>query len=304
MHLPHHATRNDACGRCAWPRLSHMCCETLHSATTGRRQHAVTFQQWLCAGMKTPYLLLPSDYLLVIPSSSCRARMVSARFRMGRRCRRPMGSFSTSGTTLMATKTGPLLTEDVADVTAEGFEIVELIGGGIAGRFGDASVVNVLGVRHRLPAGGGITPIIEQEVVKVARLLAGNRRQHAHVHQQGAFRVKQHHLLVWQPQGNTQGGGGRLPHGPAHGQIADPGLGARGRDRRALGFIARGAPHRVAPLASARASSWPRQPQPTIRTRATLQRLTSAARQRSASACRRDRYSSSVSSASPRARRR
>ena len=48
-----------------------------------------------------------AGYPRLIPRSSCRSRMVSARFRIAGRCRRPMGSFSIAGTTLMATKTGP-----------------------------------------------------------------------------------------------------------------------------------------------------------------------------------------------------
>lgn len=48
-----------------------------------------------------------SVYAVVIPSSACRVLIVSARERMARRCRRPMGSFSTAGTTLMAINTGP-----------------------------------------------------------------------------------------------------------------------------------------------------------------------------------------------------
>ena len=61
-----------------------------------------------CHGRWVIPLGAPVGYPPVIPNSSCRSRMVSARLRAGRRCRRPMGSFSMAGTTLMATNTGPL----------------------------------------------------------------------------------------------------------------------------------------------------------------------------------------------------
>src|SRR5438093_1761625 len=58
-------------------------------------------------------------------------------------------------------KDGSCLTENVPHLGAERLEIVEAIGGGIARLFRHAGVVDVLGVRHRLSAGGGVTLVVE-----------------------------------------------------------------------------------------------------------------------------------------------
>src|SRR5215471_3763497 len=116
-------------------------------------------------------------------------------------------------------KDGPLLIEDVPHLGPERFKIIEAIGSGIARFFGHAGVVDVLGIGHGLPACGGVTLVVEQEVVEVLGLLTSRRRQNAQVHEQGALCVKQHHLLVVEPQRHTERGGGCLPHRSAHRQV-------------------------------------------------------------------------------------
>ena len=57
-------------------------------------------------------------------------------------------------------------------------------------------------------------------MVEVGGLLAGDGGDSAEVHQQGAFGVEQHDLLVWQAEGESERGGGRLAHRAAQGDVS------------------------------------------------------------------------------------